>query len=353
MLRDGTGPHKARGRSRSYVGGLARCALARPIARRLLPLLAAPLGLALLLVSLSPPWAGREVAARLGVPYPAVVAHRGASAWAPEETVPAYELALALGVDYLELDLQRSRDGTLLAMHDESVARTTDAAAVFPGREAEPVDRFTWEELRRLDAGSWFNAARPARARERFRGVRIASLAEILDVAERAGPGGPGLYIETKAPERFPGIEAELVAALRARGWLGPASGGPARVIFQSFSPESLDVLRDLAPSAPRVLLISAAMVDERGFEHWLSVATALDAGLGPVGTRLYPWRVGAAHRAGRLVHPYTLNRPWQMGLARVFGVDGMFTDEPGLLLEQLGRSSGTDPAAALEALGW
>lgn len=320
-------------------------------------LLAVVAALLVVVVLLGQPWTGARLAERAGLPRVAVVAHRGASGHAPEETLPAYQLAAKLGVDYLELDLQRSADGVLLAFHDDTLARTTDAAARYPGREGEGVDRFSWAELAALDAGSWFNAARPDRARERFRGARIATLDEILDVAEAAaaerGGEGPGLYIETKEPQLSPGLEADLVRALSARGWLEPRPGGPARVIFQSFSPESLRILRELAPQVPRVLLVRAEMFDERGFEHWLATAVELGHGLGPVGTRAHPWRVGAAHRAGLLVHPYTINLRWQMGLARLLGADGMFTDEPGLLLQQLGRGPARSEAALLDALGW
>ena len=307
-------------------------------------------------VVLGQPWTGARLAREAGVPRVAVIAHRGASGHAPEETLPAYQLAAALGADYLELDLQRSSDGVLLAFHDDTLARTTDAAARFPGREGQSVDRFSWAELASLDAGSWFNAARPERARERYRGARIARLDEILGVAEaaaRAGGRGPGVYVETKEPQLFPGIEADLVRALDGAGWLAPRPGEPARVIFQSFSPDSLRLLRELAPGVPRVLLVKAEMFDAEGFDHWLETAREFGAGLGPVGTRVYPWRVGALHRAGCLVHPYTINLPWQMGLARLLSADGMFTDEPGALLRQLGRAPARDEQTLLAEAGW
>ncbi len=329
----------------------------RAVVSRGMVALALLCALLLLVVALGQPWTGRAVSAGAGVPRLAVVAHRGASGHAPEETVPAYRLAAALGADYLELDLQRSADGVLVAFHDDSVARTTDAAKVFPGREGQSLDRFTWEELAQLDAGSWFNAARPERARAGFAGVRIARLDEILAVAQAGGAGrggrGPGLYIETKEPQLFPGIEADLVDALRAGGWLDGAAADRGRVLFQSFSVDSLETLEALAPGVPRVLLISQKMFDERPFGAWVAVARELGAGIGPVGTQVFPWRVGAAHRAGLLVHPYTVNKAWQMGLARLLSVDGMFTDEPGMLLRQVGRPPAQDEAALLGGMGF
>ena len=111
----------------------------------------------------------KELAERLGVPRPAIIAHRGASYFAPEESAPAYLLAREMGVDYLELDLQRTKDGVLVAVHDDDLRRTTNIAEVFPGREIDTVDKFTFAELQSLNAGSWFNIRFPDRARASLR----------------------------------------------------------------------------------------------------------------------------------------------------------------------------------------
>jgi len=101
------------------------------------------------------------LAARQGIPQPAVIAHRGASFDAPESTAAAYRLARDLGADYLEMDLQRSKDGVLFALHDNNLQRTTDVAHKFPERKDSPANAFTMAELKTLDAGSWFNQAHP------------------------------------------------------------------------------------------------------------------------------------------------------------------------------------------------
>ena len=85
---------------------------------------------------------------------------------------------------------------------------------------------FTLAELKRLDAGSWFNRAFPERARPGFVGLRILTLDEMLDIAE-GGANKPGLYLETKVPAQFPGIEDDLRKLLERRGWLQPASAPP------------------------------------------------------------------------------------------------------------------------------
>ena len=93
-----------------------------------------------------PPGCG-EIAGESGIPCGAVIAHRGASYHAPEETAPAYILARDLGADYIEMDIQRASDGALVAFHDDTLERTTDVARVFPGREKDPeIGRASWRE---------------------------------------------------------------------------------------------------------------------------------------------------------------------------------------------------------------
>ena len=88
------------------------------------------------------------LAATHGIPHPAVIAHRGASFDAPESTAASYKLARDLGADYLEMDLQRSKDGVLFALHDDNLQRTTDVATKFPERKDSPANAFTMAELK-------------------------------------------------------------------------------------------------------------------------------------------------------------------------------------------------------------
>lgn len=315
---------------------------------------------------ISPPRGGQELAAKLAVPYPAVVAHRGLSYHAPEETAIAYLAARELGADYLEGDVQRTRDGVLILFHDDTPARNTNAAQVFPGRENQTIDQFTWAELERLDAGTWFNEKYPERARPEFAGAKILRLDQFLGLAA-GGKNRPGIYLETKAASRFPGIEAQLVALLRARGWIGanasaeqPAERdqslvrvglGPARTLLQSFELDSLKTLRQLAPDAPLVYLIDQPMVREQGWSKLLADAKAVGVGIGPVGYEAWPWRTGPAHRADLIVHPYTINQIWQMRMLGFFGVDGFFTDRAELMLVLQGRRDSIELSGIFENL--
>ncbi|MBE7440031.1 MAG: glycerophosphodiester phosphodiesterase [Spirochaetales bacterium] len=280
-----------------------------------------------------------------------IIAHRGASHLAPEETIPAYLLARDMGADYLEIDVQRTSDGDLIGLHDDSLERTTNATTVFPGREKEPASEFTTKELLTLDAGSWFNQAYPKRARETYKDLRIIRFSEFLQIAAE-GEAKPGIYIETKSPERHPGIEEDIVEALKEEGWLDrKVKVGPA-VIFQSFDVNSLRRFKEIAPEVPRVLLISQKMEAEKGWTPLLEEARPLIQAIGPVGYLMWPWNTGKAHRMGLIVHAYTLNSGWQMRLADWFSVDGFFTDRADQALIKF-RQAEINSAAILQLHGY
>ncbi|MBL8021288.1 MAG: hypothetical protein JNM27_16580 [Leptospirales bacterium] len=317
----------------------------------------------------SPPAAGKPIADSMEIPRPAIVAHRGASYLAPEETRAAYLLARELGADYLEGDVQRTRDGVLVLVHDDTLERTSDVARVFPGREKNTIETFTLAELSQLDFGTWFNEKNKDRARDRFKGLRVVTVEELIQIAE-SGSQSPGLYLETKSPERFPGVEADLVNLLKRKGWLSSrkcvgdilpgdstakkiatAGCGKSRVIFQSFEAASVKKLRELAPDVPRVLLVDQEMEKKQGWNGVVSEAVQMDAHLGPVGYLGWSWYTGPAHRAGRLVHIYTINSTWQLWLLNQFGVDGFFTDRTELALEFFARAPKPDVEAVFSRL--
>ena len=223
------------------------------------------------------------------------------------------------------------------------------------------MDTFTYAELQKLDAGSWFNKTHPQWARPSFVGVKILTLAELIDIAD-GGYHKPGLYLETKSPERFPGIEKQIVDLLTARGWLGKQTAleaeessleetpmdapdrvrvreMPGRVIVQSFSADSLEIFRELAPEVPRVFLFGQYTVEEMGsFESVLEQALAVDSHAGPSGYMAWPWYTSKIHSRGMIVHYYTINQSWQMWLINQFGADGIFTDRIDIALDYFGR---------------
>lgn len=345
---------------------------------------------------------GKALSAAAGVPWPAVIAHRGASYDAPEETAAAYLLARDLGADYLEADVQRSRDGVLVALHDDTLERTTDVAEVFPERAKDPVSSFTLAELKRLDAGSWFNRAFPERARPGFVGLRILTLDEMLDIAE-GGANKPGLYLETKVPAQFPGIEDDLRKLLERRGWLQPreraAAGhvdvahGNGRVILQTFEKSSLELLQESMPQVPKILLLwlgdgylearSPVTFKESGetdkaafyarqevkseaeFGAWLDWAKAHGAlGTGPSATLsergeqsyadlVKPWMNRMTHARGLFIHAYSVDSAEDFKALGAAGVDGFFTNRTSELLKFQGRPAAQDMDALLRRHGY
>jgi len=325
------------------------------------------------------------LAASEGIPHPAVIAHRGASFDAPESTAASYKLARDLGADYLEMDLQRSKDGVLFALHDNNLQRTTDVATKFPDRKDSPANAFTMAELKTLDAGSWYNKAYPDRARPSYAGLQILTLDEIIDIAQANPQHKPGLYIETKEPQLFPGIEHDLKEKLQARGWLIPAGAKPAKnvasvgesngkVILQTFEKNSLELLQKEMPQVPKILLLwvgegsiepkSKVTFAESGekdknvfygkqepkseaeFKQWIDYAKAQGAiGTGPSaklthgGDQSYsdlvqPWMNKYTHDKGMLVHVYTVDEPVDYEKVMAAGVDGIFTNRASELLK-------------------
>ncbi len=292
---------------------------------------------------ISSPDAGEAIAASHRITYPAIIAHRGASYLAPEMTKPAYMLACEMGADYIEMDVQRSKDGVLVATHDTELCRTTDIEKVFPQRARQSLANFTLAELQRLDAGSWFNRRYPQRARRSYHGLKIMTLEQILAIGESTQPKLPGIYLETKSPHLYPGIEEQIVALLQKRGWIS-ASGqlDQRRVIFQSFAAASAEKFKRLAPGVPSILLAGSKEYLRHGRQVILTQASKVD-GMGIGKDLAMPWLIGPAHTRKLLVHVYTVNSLWEMKLLRQFGADGFFTDRCELALPYFGKSQAID----------
>ncbi len=243
------------------------------------------------------------------------VAHRGASGVAPEHTFPAYDLALALGADYLEQDVHMTRDGVLVVLHDATLDRTTSCSAF--------VADLTLGELQALDAGSWFNGAYPARARPEYAGLRIPTLEEVF---RRYGTGAR-YYVETKDPELYPGMEEELLRLVYACGLHG-------RALIQSFSVQSLQKTHALDPAIPLIRLhpeVGAPAIAET-----LPETACYAAGIGPRHTDVDEALVKAAHDLQLAVHPHTVDAIHGMRALGELGVDGVFTNYPGRLARVL-----------------
>jgi glycerophosphoryl diester phosphodiesterase len=269
-----------------------------------------------------------------------LVAHRGASAYAPEHTIDAYKLALAQGADYVEQDLAVTKDGVLVCIHDLTLERTTDVEEAFPDRFVEdktgskPVRRwlvgdFTVAEIKSLDAGSWFD--------RKFAGARIPTFQEAIDLVK----GQAGLYPELKDPEfyRQRGVSPEaLVAEILKKNSL-PDARTP--VIIQSFDDTTLKHLAKDLPSVPRVFLVEPTAANRVDAPEKLKEIATWATGLGPnkmiVAAR--PDVVAWAHASGLTVTPWTFRSSNTGSFPNVraemekflygYDVDAVFTDNP------------------------
>lgn len=253
---------------------------------------------------------------------PLLIAHRGASAYAPEHTLAAYRMAIRQAADFVEQDLQVTKDGALVCLHDAELSRTTNAAEVFPDRatvrdpegQGKPrrgwfVADFTLAEIKRLDAGSWFNRANPFAANRVFARERVPTFEEAVKAIDNRA----GLYIEIKYFEFYRSLghdaAAKLAQALDTNGFNRPDRRD--RVFVQSFSKECLLRMREVAPNYARVQLLpmeDPKRSDSSKVTPELAREIAEYArGVGPSKNMLGSAAdVETLHKAGLLIHPYT-----------------------------------------------
>ncbi|MEJ6950197.1 glycerophosphodiester phosphodiesterase family protein [Natronospora cellulosivora (SeqCode)] len=280
---------------------------------------------------------------RLDIHYPSVIAHRGASALAPESTKLAYLRAITENADYLEADLQRSKDGVIVIFHDRNLKKLSNVEEIFPARNNYELENFTYQELKKLDIGSWFNKKYPQKAKKEFQGLKIITLRELLEIAN-SKERETGLFLEFKHPQLYPGIEEETITILREMGWLKKNNknkkedASVERLVFLSFNLNSLEKLKELAPSCPRILLVNDNMISRKSWDNWLELAQKYAHGLGPKGFMAWPWYIARAHNKGLFVAPYVINQAWQVKILSHFKADAYITDKPDLIINFLKR---------------
>ena len=258
------------------------------------------------------------------------VGHRGASGYAPEHTIPAYDLALTLGADYIEQDLQLTSDGVLVCLHDTTLDRTARG----PAENCRGlVSGKTLAQIKTCDVGSWFNEANPGLARPEYVGLTIPTLEEVFARYRRRA----NYYIETKAPESADRMEERLLALMAKYKLRKPARRW--QVLIQSFSPLSLQIIHVLDPSLPLIQLVPAFRPSPE-LEADLYSFAEYAVGIGPNAAFVDAAIVTAAHGYCLDVHPYTVNQPADMATLLAAGVDGMFTNFPDRLDAVLGSNA-------------
>jgi len=231
------------------------------------------------------------------------VAHRGATAYAPENTVAGFDLAVDMKADYIEIDVQRSKDGELVVIHDTTVNRTTDGTG--------KVGELTFEQLRNLDAGSWKG--------KEFAGEQIPTFEEILDRYR----GKVGILIELKAPELYPGMEEQMAEALKERNLDKPQN---EKIIIQSFNFESMKKMNELLPTVPiGVLTSNIAHTTPEALQEFSTYADWFNPSYGIVTKEL----VSQVHAIGMQIGSWTVRSQEAADFLFEMGVDAIISDHP------------------------
>jgi glycerophosphoryl diester phosphodiesterase len=276
-------------------------------------------------------------------PAKQAIAHRGASAYAPEHTAEAYKMAIEQKVDFVEQDLGVTKDSQLICIHDDTLERTTNVADLFPDRASADapsrtpgrhwlVNDFTLAEIKRLDAGKWF--------KPEFAGARLLTFEEAIDLV-RARPGF-GMYPELKSPQLYKsrGIDQVklFVDVVKKNGLEKPESLRKTPVIIQSFDEDAIRRVSVDLPTIPRVFLTSQ---DEDVTEVRLRELAKFATGIAPekVVIARHPEMVARAHAAHLTVTSWTFRGDEKTSYPTVrdemshflyaLGIDALFTNNP------------------------
>lgn len=251
-------------------------------------------------------------------------AHRGASAYAPENTLDAIDLAMQMGFDWVENDVQRTKDGVLVVIHDDTLARTTDVEQRFPNRAPWKVQDFTAAEIAQLDAGSWFG--------DEYAGAWVPTLREYLDRVQR---NRQRLLLEIKKPELYPGIEEQTLKVLDEAGWLD-ARHVAQRLVVQSFSADSVRVVHRLRPDLVTAFLGTPTVADLPRYAEFTD--------------RINPWHttisadwvsavhgLRGAHGKAMEVDTWIVDDAATARRVQDMGVDGIITNAPDVVQDAVG----------------
>ncbi|QZY29713.1 glycerophosphodiester phosphodiesterase [Nocardioides coralli] len=246
------------------------------------------------------------------------IAHRGASAHAPENTIAALERAIVMGCDMVEVDVQRTRDGVLVLLHDLDLTRTTDVCRVYPRRAPWRVQDLTYRELLRLEAGRWFS---PAYAEQ-----RIPTLEQTIDLLHHTGTG---LLLEVKKPALHPGIAVDISTTLRRFPGFVREGTTHERLVVQSFDHAVMRRFATLEPDIPVGLLGRPPVRRLPRLATWAHQVNPRHR----VATEEY---VAAVHAAGLACNVWTVDAPGDMRRVLDLDVDGVITNRPDVLAEAL-----------------
>lgn len=244
----------------------------------------------------------------MALKLPQIIGHRGAAAYAPENTLDGIHTAADMGVDWVELDVKLTKDDVPIMFHDETLERTTNGAG--------NVRDMTLAEIKELDAGLWFS--------ESFIDTRIPTLEEAVDVLiER----GLGLNLEIKP---CPGREKETAEV--ALDCLSQIWDDHSRILISSFQNVSLEAAADMAADWARGLCLKAEWP-----ENWEEIARYLDVSTINIdGNACTREQVEMIMELEKPILAFTINEPDRARFLQSWGVDGFFTDAPDVLQENI-----------------
>ncbi|AZB41656.1 glycerophosphodiester phosphodiesterase [Bacillus sp. FJAT-42376] len=227
------------------------------------------------------------------------IAHRGASGYAPENTKASFDKALEIGTDLIEFDVQRTRDGELVVIHDTSVNRTTNGSG--------EVRDLLAADLKKLDAGSWFSPE--------FKGERIMTFSEVL----KRYNGKAGMLIELKSPSLYPGIEQQVAEEL--------AKYPLSDKVVQSFEQESMKKMHRILPYLQIGVLMKYRPlgIPVRQLEEMSDYASFINPNKKLVNRGL----VQKIHALGMKITPYTVRDRASAASLKKMEVDGIISDYP------------------------
>ncbi|MFN7914883.1 MAG: glycerophosphodiester phosphodiesterase family protein [Vicinamibacterales bacterium] len=272
-----------------------------------------------------------------------LIAHRGASGYAPEHTFAAYDLAIQQGANFVEPDLAVSKDGVLVCLHDDTLDRTTNVEEVYPGRFSPDVkgrngekrwvaNDFTVAEIKKLDAGSWFDP--------KYKGAQVPTWDEILARVQQHP--GIGVYPELKSPPLYTGRGIDMakifVDSVKKHRLDTPESLRKTPVIIQSFDRPTIKRMSVELPAVPRVYLTS----DEADItDAQLKDLATFAQGIAPEKRLVaqHPDLVTRAHALGLTVTVWTFRADEKTSYPTVkdemaqflytWGIDALFTNNP------------------------
>jgi len=234
---------------------------------------------------------------------PQFIAHRGGRLYEPENTIAAFHHAIDTGADWIEMDVQQTKDGELVVIHDETVDRTTDGA----GR----VEDLTLEQIRTLDAGN---------------GEQVPTFQEVIDLAKETGVG---ILPEAKSPQLYPGIEMKMLDTLISNGFV-------QKTVIQSFDYDTLENIKKANQAVKVCPLYGLWKLDLRNPRPREASTLCPMAEM----IVLNPWMIRQAHVEGREVYVWfgVIEHPLVMRFLLALGADGLIVDDPIALAEVLDR---------------